>query len=216
MSGSTTRLVLIRHGESNVTVKRIVGGPRSCDGLSALGRRQAEALASRLTLSGELKPDVLVSSEYPRAIETADIIAPVLGFAIVERRAAFGEHDPGPDCDGVPYAAFTEQFGDIDWDGDPFRVGFPGGESIAVFQHRIGQATSDILAEHEGRSIVVVCHGGVVDAVFRRLMSTPSTGAFHLHTLNTSLTEFVKQDKKPWKLVRYNDSAHLAGLPAHT
>ena len=43
-----TRLILIRHGESNVTVERILGGEKSCTGLSDLGRAQACALRDRL------------------------------------------------------------------------------------------------------------------------------------------------------------------------
>ena len=39
-----TRIVLIRHGESNVTVQRVLGGPRTCSGLSDLGKMQAERL----------------------------------------------------------------------------------------------------------------------------------------------------------------------------
>ncbi len=46
---STTRLILIRHGESNVTVRRVIGGFRTCDGLSPLGSEQAHRLAARLT-----------------------------------------------------------------------------------------------------------------------------------------------------------------------
>ena len=33
-----TTLVLIRHGESRTTVDRVIGGPRTCSGLSDLGR----------------------------------------------------------------------------------------------------------------------------------------------------------------------------------
>ena len=36
-----TRLVLVRHGESKVTVRRVIGGYRTCDGLSPLGFEQA-------------------------------------------------------------------------------------------------------------------------------------------------------------------------------
>jgi asparagine synthase (glutamine-hydrolysing) len=36
-----TRFVLVRHGESNATVARTIGGYRTCRGLSPLGRKQA-------------------------------------------------------------------------------------------------------------------------------------------------------------------------------
>ncbi len=63
--------MLIRHGESNVTVNRIIGGHRTCNGLSELGRQQARRLRERLAGTRELSPDVLIASNFPRAIETA-------------------------------------------------------------------------------------------------------------------------------------------------
>ncbi|HZI36988.1 MAG TPA: phosphoglycerate mutase family protein, partial [Acidimicrobiia bacterium] len=72
-----TRLVLIRHGESRSTVDRVVGGHRGCSGLTDRGVRQAKALRDRLTETGELAAATAVlTSVLPRAIETADIIAP--------------------------------------------------------------------------------------------------------------------------------------------
>ena len=48
----------------------------------------------------------------------------------------------------------------------------------------------------------------------------PQTGGFELQTANTSITEFVLNGRHDvpgvWRLVRYNDAAHLAGLPAAT
>ncbi len=73
---SLTRIILVRHGESVVTVNRVLGGPRSCTGLSPLGERQADALRKRLEATQEIVPNVLYSSAYPRALETAQIIAP--------------------------------------------------------------------------------------------------------------------------------------------
>ena len=71
-----TRLVLVRHGESQASVARSIGGPRTCSGLSDLGRQQCERLAVRLAETGELADVVLYASHYPRAIETAELIAP--------------------------------------------------------------------------------------------------------------------------------------------
>ena len=65
-----TRVILIRHGESVVTVRRVLGGPRTCVGLSDLGKLQAEKLRDRLASTKEISADVLISSGYPRALET--------------------------------------------------------------------------------------------------------------------------------------------------
>ncbi len=211
-----TRIVLIRHGESNVTVARVIGGQRSCTGLSPLGRQQAERLRDRLADSGELADaTVLMSSEYLRAIETAEVIAPALGMEI-ETDSRFGEHDPGPVCDGLSFSEFVDRYGMPDWNGDPHGVTFPEGETRARFHLRVGEALSEAAAKHQGGVVVISCHGGVVDAVFRYLLRLPQAGGFELHTLNTSLTEFVQTKPGRWRLGRYNDVAHLAGLPKET
>jgi probable phosphoglycerate mutase len=211
---SPTRLVLIRHGESNVTVRGVIGGPRSCDGLSDLGRRQAERLRDRLSETGELAVTTLISSAYPRARETTEIIQPSIGLEI-EIDPAFGEHDPGPQCDGLEYQEFIATHGTPDWRGDPHGVVFPGGETVAEFHHRVGEALSRTLREHDGGVIALVCHGGVIEAVFRYIVRFPAA-PFDLHSLNTSLTEFAQTHPGRWRLMRYNDAAHLAGLPRGT
>lgn len=211
----TTRLVLVRHGESQVTVRRVVGGPRTCSGLSELGRRQAERLATRISETGEISADVIYSSGYPRARQTAEIIAVPLGLD-VRVDEGFGEHDPGPDCDGLTFNEFVERHGMPDWESDPHAVTFPGGETVAGFQHRVGSTMRSVIERHLGASIVVVCHGGVIDAVVRTALRASPTGVFEMHTLNTSVTEMTLMAPGRWRLLRYNDSAHLAGLPGET
>ncbi|MFP5487254.1 MAG: histidine phosphatase family protein [Acidimicrobiia bacterium] len=207
-----TRVVLVRHGESNVTVRRVVGGPRTCDGLSELGREQAGRLRDRLADTGEIEATHLVSSAYPRAQQTAEVIAPVLGLDVAVD-AGFGEHDPGPDCDGMTFQDFVERFGMPDWESDPHAVTFPGGETIAEFDLRVGATFSRTLRGHHGGTIVIVCHGGVIDGIVRTALRAPRTGVFELHTKNASLTEIVQVRPDRWRLIRYNDAAHLAGLP---
>lgn len=210
-----TTLVLIRHGESNVTVNRVIGGYRTCSGLSDLGRNQADRLRERLAATGELAADVLIASNFRRAIETAEAIAPALDNLAIDIEPGFGEHDPGPEIDGMTFDGYVERFGTPNWN-DPDLDVFPGGETIAAFHERVGSALARVFEEHRGTSIVVACHGGVVDAAFRHLLRTASTGAFQLHTLNTSITEFTSVASGEWRLRRYNDAAHLHGLPAET
>ena len=207
-----TRLVLIRHAESIVTVNRVIGGPRTCAGLSPFGRRQAEALRNRLETTQEIMADALYASAYPRAVETAEVIAPAIGGLDVKVDEGFGEHDPGPECDGMTFDAFLERHGRPDWEVDPHAVSFPGGETVAAFQHRVGVALRAALERHAGETLVVVCHGGVVDASLRMALRTVSTGIFELATRNTSLTELVLVAPGRWRLERYNDHAHLAAL----
>ncbi len=197
----------------------MIGGPRTCNGLSALGWQQAERLRDRWAEHPDIEPDVVITSQYRRAFETAQIVVQAFGDLPIARDDAFGEHDPGPTCDGLTYRQFTERFGDATkgWDEhDPFATTFPGGETVAAFQFRVGGAVRRTVDEHAGATVLVVCHGGVVDAVLRLALKAPAMGAFEINTVNTSITELLMVRPNVWRLVRYNDSAHLAGLPAHT
>jgi broad specificity phosphatase PhoE len=211
-----TRLVLVRHGESRTSVTRTIGGPRSCTGLSDLGRRQCERLATRLGETGELNGAVLYASDYRRAIETAELLAPALGGPEVRVESGFGEHDPGPDCDGLTFEQFLERHGMPDWESDPHAITFPGGETLAELHHRVGSTLQAVMARHGGGTVAVCCHGGVVNAVVRLALRTPVSGGFELHTANASLTELALVRPGRWRLLRYNDTAHLTGLPAET
>jgi len=209
---SSTRLVLVRHGESRATVERFVGGPRSCTGLTDRGRLQAEALRNRLSAGHDVEATALFASNFPRALETANIIAPSIGSLPVSVDSGWGEHDPGPDCDGMTYDEFIERFGVPRWDGDPHDVVYPGGETISQFHDRVMESLRRTVRQHEGGTVVIACHAGVIDAVMRNTLHMHQTGKFELHTQNTSLTELLHVQGSKWRLLRYNDSAHLHGL----
>jgi 2,3-bisphosphoglycerate-dependent phosphoglycerate mutase len=208
-----TRLVLIRHGESRVAVERIVGGMRGDTGLTELGRSQTTQLRDRLTASQELSPvDVLMSSLLPRAIETAEIIAPAFGMsaANVVHDPELHELSPGK-ADGLTWDEFGRVFGDPGMREHPYAPIAPEGESIAEFQLRVGRALSRVVADYDGQTIVIACHGGVIDASMTLFLSLPRFGTLsEFHTVNTSITEWWRETSSTlWKLVRYNDAAHL-------
>lgn len=204
--------MLVRHGESRATIERFVGGPRSCTGLTDHGRLQAEALRNRLSAGHDVEATALFASNFPRALETANIIAPSIGSLPVSVDSGWGEHDPGPDCDGMTYDEFIERFGVPRWDGDPHDVVYPGGETISQFHDRVMEALRRTVRQHEGGTVVIACHAGVIDAVMRNTLHMHQTGKFELHTQNTSLTELLHVQGSKWRLLRYNDSAHLHGL----
>jgi probable phosphoglycerate mutase len=213
------RLVLVRHGESIVTVRRVIGGHRTCTGLSDLGIQQAERLARRWAEQPEFQADVVVSSHFARARQTATLVLPALGDMSIDTINGFGEHDPGEACDGLGYQEFLDRY-HIDqavWDShDPYATTFPGGETVAAFHYRVGAALKSLVDTNPDRTIVVFCHGGVIDAILRQALKAPPMGAFEIHTVNTSITELLLVKPNTWRLQRYNDSAHLAGLPAAT
>jgi probable phosphoglycerate mutase len=210
-----TRIVLVRHGESACNERRVVGGHAGCTGLAELGVRQAEALRDRLARTGELgEVAALYSSVLRRAVETAEVLSPALGGLAVIADCGFCELHPG-EADGMRWEDYDARYGAIDWAEDPDRPMAPGGESWTSFQARVEARLARLVACHEGETVVVACHGGVISASLRSFLGIPRRDrSVSFEPRNTSITEWVRADGT-WKLARYNDVAHLAqaGLP---
>jgi probable phosphoglycerate mutase len=211
-----TQLVLVRHGESVSNAESTIGGPRTCEGLSALGREQCIRLAARLGRTRELEGGVLYASQYRRAQETARLVAPAFSDAVPLIEPRFGELDPGPEVDGMAFEAFVEHYGTPDFLGDPAVPIFPGGESVTALSERVAAAMDDVVAAHPGEIVVVCTHGGVVEAAMRHVVGAPLRGRFALWTTNASLTVLFRTAwaNEPWRIGRYNDAAHLLDGPA--
>jgi probable phosphoglycerate mutase len=225
-----THLYLIRHGEAVCNVDRTAptAGMKGDLGLTALGRQQAEHLRDRLAATGEIQADVLIASTLPRARETAEIIAPAIGRQIIWDDA-MQELNVG-EIDGVPWRDIAATV--PDFRTEPFRPIAPGGENWPQFVLRVATAFERIVREHEGKTIVVVCHGGVIDSSFA-IFYGASAFTFppvDLATRNTSITHWERRvpkvawgnreqsppDRLPprWRLVAYNDDTHVRDIGA--
>jgi broad specificity phosphatase PhoE len=213
-SSDRTTVVLVRHGESQVTVDEVVGGHASCSGLSKRGRRQAEALRDRLLASGLVREAVaLYASVLPRAVETASVIAPAVGPGAleVEERCDLCELHVG-EGDGLTWTAFGERYGRPPWDSDPSVPLSPGSESWSGFVERASAALGEVADRHAGQMVVVACHGGVIEASFSAWGGLdPTTPSSRFRPENTALTIWSRRGDRRWRLERYNDSAHLDG-----
>jgi probable phosphoglycerate mutase len=208
-----TRLVLVRHGHARAAETGVVAGHRGCTGLSALGRHQAEALRDRLAASG-FRADGVVTSVLPRAIETAEAIAPAVGVEAdhVPHLCDLCELHPG-EGDGLTWDGFVERYGAVDPLADPDRPLSPRGESARSFEARVEAAVADLAERYAGRSVLVVSHGGVILAATLALLGLgPRWFARDLR--NTSLTEWVRGGDGRWLLHRFNDAAHLEAMTA--
>ena len=159
---SETRLVLIRHAHPDASDRNVVAGPRGDTGLSARGRAEATALANRIRRA-RLHADVVLTSVLPRAIETAEILAPSLDIEDVTQDCALCELHPG-DADGVSWDEYWQRWGVVlhETPTTPFA---PGGESQSQFEARAVAALRDILRDHAGMTTVIVSHGGFISAV---------------------------------------------------
>jgi probable phosphoglycerate mutase len=208
VAGVTTRLVLIRHGQSKATLQRIVGGPKGDTGLSDLGRDQATGLRDRLRRTGELVPDVVAASVLPRAIETAQIVLPDHDLVT---DCDWCELHPG-ECDGLVWDEYMAIYDT--GPHDPDRPMSPGGESLRTFDARVRRAIDALLVANADKTTVLFTHGGFITAATYYLLGSDGmfgqTGVF-LDPRNTSITEFAWRDDGRWTFERFNDSAHLLG-----
>lgn len=207
------RLILVRHGDAIAGFHGVIGGPTGCTGLTTCGRQQAVALRDYLSTSGRVRADILVSSVIPRAIETAEIIAPGLGIETFGRECDLCEVHTGV-ADGLEWAEWGVRYGSFDMEAEPDRVFAPEGESWNSFHERVRQVLARLAHEYEGRTVVAVCHAGVIQASLGVLLgiSQPGTGA-RLAPTNTGLTEWEwEPEPGRWTLHSFNEASHLLRL----
>lgn len=209
------RLVLVRHGDAHAGFHGPIAGPVGCGGLTPLGRAQAAALRDHLRATGRIEADTLVASILPRAIETAEIIAPGLGLDVAGYDCDLCEVHTG-EADGVDWADYNARYGSFDMEAEPDRVFAPGGDSWNGFHERVARTLRRLAAEHEDETVVAVCHAGVIMASMRVLLgiSDPATSA-HLRPTNTGLTEWDHDPSADrWLLRTYDEADHVRGIIA--
>jgi broad specificity phosphatase PhoE len=125
--------------------------------LTAEGARDAASSAAKL---GGARLDKIVSSDMGRAFITAYLIARSLGYSSeIERRKGLRDVNYG-DLANMPIAAYPEL-------SAPENTNYvPGaGESLAQMQQRVMTCVQDISSDNPGKTILLVCHDGTINAV---------------------------------------------------
>ncbi|MEV4082100.1 histidine phosphatase family protein [Nonomuraea fuscirosea] len=198
------RLVLVRHGESVWNVEERYQG-QSDSGLTATGREQAEVAAAAL-LARFGPPDLVVSSDLPRARDTAN--AYLRHFDLEARLdARLREADIGSWA-GRPFTQIAAEYPDVlaaVGRGEDVRRG--GGETFAELRRRVWQALVDAAALAAGDATVVVfTHGGPIRVAAAAALRLPVPG--HLSfapPVNTSLTVIgYAGERRNHAVVEYN------------
>ena len=153
---ATGRLILVRHGESEGNRERRFTTTPTELPLTETGRQQAREAATKI--GARFAPELVISSPYLRARDTAKIIAAGLELAMrIEEH--LHERDMG-ELKGQPYDAIVKLPG-----FDPAQHWIwkpPGGESFEDVKRRTAPILDRLAREHAGREIVVVSHGGVM------------------------------------------------------
>ncbi len=201
-----TRVIVVRHGQTEWNVEARIQGQGDSK-LTAEGRAQARAIAARLAAQPF---DVLVSSDLGRAAETARAIAERCGKPIVldarlrERHFGVGEGMTYEEVDSAYPGAFA-RIRNVDPD---FVI--PGGESRRQLHERVVSAMDSIARTHDGKTIVVVTHGGVLATFFRHVHAIPLDVAHPIAITNASYNVLI-HDGSRWSVETWSDNAHLEG-----
>jgi len=171
-----TRIIAVRHGETdwNATA-RIQGQQDVC--LNERGHWQARQVAR--ALAGEPLA-AIYTSDLQRAWATAEPLAraarlsPLPDAGLRERH--FG------DFEGRTFRQIEQELPD---DARAWRSRVPewrppqGGESLLQLRERVSQTVHRIARRHAGEAIVMVAHGGVLDALYRvatgQVVNSPRT-----------------------------------------
>jgi probable phosphomutase (TIGR03848 family) len=146
-------LVLVRHAVTDQTGKRLYGR-RPGIHLSARGRDQSEEVARRL--AGQPIAAVY-SSPLERCMETAEVIAGVLGLAVHDEPGVI-EADTGA-WTGRTFAQITRTRLWRRMLAVPSATRLPGGESAADVQARTVRALDAVAERYPEDAVVVVSHG---------------------------------------------------------
>jgi alpha-ribazole phosphatase len=174
--GEATRLLLIRHGETDAAMKGRCYG-RFDVGLSAEGRLQAESLGAALR---EVPLAAVHTSPLVRAFDTATAIATPHGLRPLADDA-FSELDFG-DLEGLSYDEIRAEHSAVyrEWMQSPTTVRFPSGESFPDLRARVLPVFFEILERHRGEVVALVAHGGVVRVVLAEVPGFENGAVFRL------------------------------------
>jgi broad specificity phosphatase PhoE len=149
-----TRLILIRHGETDWNVAGRYQGQANPP-LNARGLQQARELAEKLLT---LELDLLYTSPLQRAAQTARIIASRLEIPLhfEPRLVEIHQGDWQGRLRAEIQALYPQLF--MRWETEPWQVSPPNGETLFEVQARLDAALGSILKRHPGACIGLVTH----------------------------------------------------------
>lgn len=210
------QLLLVRHADPDYTT----------DSLTDLGRREASALAERMVT---IQPDVLLSSPFGRARETASFTEVALGVeaTVVPWAGELVALIDVPGLSGVDAAWNTT--------GSVLRTGLPEGPASIIANQLTERmeftdaflATQGLVRAGEGytitsrwspRTVVVVCHAGFATAWVAHLLGLPIEVAWSgLYLAPSSVTTILFERREPTTAVAralsIGDTSHLYARP---
>ena len=199
-----TRILLARHGETDWNRDGRWQGHND-QPLNDHGRGQARALGAHLAT---LRVDALYASDLARARETAAAVEVATGLeATID--AELREVDVG-DWVGCNREQASER--DPEWYrrwADGVVEGYHGGETYEQLQRRSVRAFLRITDASDGRTAVIVCHGGNIRAIVSEVVGLSAAERWRVAGVaNCSLTLIERRNGR-LTLVTFNETGYL-------
>ena len=203
--GGPTRLLLLRHGQTELSVQRRYSG-RGNPELTEVGRSQAADAARYLAQKGGIA--AVISSPLHRAHATATAAADALGLSVVIdenlTETDFGEWE------GLTFPEAAKSHPDVHgrWLRDT-SLAAPGGESFDEVGQRVRRARDRIVAEYPGATVLVVSHVTPIKTLLRLALDAGPSILYrmHLDLASLSIAEFYPDNGASVRLV--NDTSYL-------
>jgi 2,3-bisphosphoglycerate-dependent phosphoglycerate mutase/probable phosphoglycerate mutase len=201
---SLRRLVLLRHGQTDYNLAaRMQGHLDSL--LTETGLAQATAAAPAIA---RLTPDLLISSDLRRAVDTADVMGAATGLP-VKLDPRLRETHLG-DWQGRTVTEIEQDWpGAIaTWRSDPAWAP-PGGESRIEVVRRSRPVVEELdeqFAEGSNSTALLVAHGGLIAGLVSGLLALPAATWPSIGGVgNCRWAALARRDDHPrWRLVGYN------------
>ena len=203
--GTPTRLLLLRHGQTELSVQRRYSG-RGNPALSEVGRQQASSAARYLAERGGIA--AVISSPLQRAYDTAAAAAKALGLDVTVDDDLI-ETDFGA-WEGLTFTEAAERDPELHrrWLRDTSATP-PDGESFDEVLVRVRRARERIIAEHQGATVLVVSHVTPIKMLLRLALDAGPGILYRLHLdlASLSIAEFYSDGASSVRLV--NQTGYL-------
>jgi broad specificity phosphatase PhoE/ribonuclease HI len=203
--GTATRLLLLRHGQTELSVQRRYSG-RGNPPLTDLGRQQADAAARYLGARGGIA--AVISSPLQRCHDTATAAAKRLGLDVTVDDDLI-ETDFGA-WEGLTFTEAAEQDPELHrrWLRDTSTEP-PGGESFDAVNERVSRARDRVVADHGGSTVLVVSHVTPIKMLLREALDAGPGILYRLHLdlASLSIAEFYPDGASSVRLV--NQTGYL-------
>ncbi|WP_418956761.1 bifunctional RNase H/acid phosphatase [Streptomyces tritici] len=208
--GAPATFVLLRHGETALTPeKRFSGSGGNDPELSAVGLRQADAVAEALAARGTIQE--IVSSPLKRCRQTAEAVGARLGLD-VRVEEGLRETDFGA-WEGLTFGEVRERYpDDLDaWLASPKAEPTGGGESFATVARRVTATRDRLAAAYAGRTVLLVSHVTPIKTLIRLALGAPPESLFRMELSAASLSAVAYYADGNASVRLFNDTGHLRG-----